>query len=209
METNLSIYKILILGDSGVGKSSILIRYVDDNFHESYISTIGVDFRTKTISVNNKLIKLNIWDTTGQERFRSVTQSYYKNASGIILCYDVTCYESFDNIKCWLSEIKKRADLDTDVIIIGNKSDLTAKKVVDFNEVKAFCDELNLKCFETSASKNSNVNYVFAEFAKMIYERRHKMQIVDSQFITLVNSNKKQSSCCCSSLFKDKYRSIN
>merc|ERR1712022_81655 len=118
------LFKLLLIGDSGVGKSCLLLRYADDTYTESYISTLGVDFRMHTIRIEDKTIKLQIWDTAGQERFRTITQNYYRGANGIIVVYDVTDASSFDSVTRWLQEIKRNVGRDVHKMLVGNKSDL-------------------------------------------------------------------------------------
>ena len=151
------LFKLLLIGDSGVGKSCLLLRFADDTYTESYISTIGVDFvshwtslrfesamltyvvrtqKIRTIDLDGKTIKLQIWDTAGQERFRTITSSYYRGAHGIIVVYDVTDTDSFDNVKQWLHEIDRCACENVNKLLVGNKSDLTTKKAVDYNTAK-------------------------------------------------------------------------
>jgi len=118
------LFKLLLIGDSGVGKSCMLLRFADDTYTESYISTIGVDFKIRTISLDGKTIKLQIWDTAGQERFRTISSTYYRGAHGIIVVYDITNHESFANVKRWLTEIDKYARENVNKLLVGNKSDL-------------------------------------------------------------------------------------
>ncbi len=118
------LFKLLLIGDSGVGKSCILLRFADDTYTESFISTIGVDFKIRTIEVEGKVIKLQIWDTAGQERFRTITSSYYRGAHGIIMVYDITETESFKNVSNWNNEIAKYASEGVRKLLVGNKCDL-------------------------------------------------------------------------------------
>jgi Ras-related protein Rab-1A len=127
------ILKYLIIGSSGVGKSSLLLRYVDDEYSDQHIVTIGVDFKIKTMDVNGKKIKVNIWDTAGQERFKGITSSYYKGAKGIMIVYDLTDLESFKKINDWMIEIEKNAPNDVYKILIGNKSDLNELRKVSYD----------------------------------------------------------------------------
>ncbi|CAF1103647.1 unnamed protein product, partial [Didymodactylos carnosus] len=155
------LFKLLLIGDSGVGKSCLLLRFADDTYTESYISTIGVDFKIRTIDLEGKTIKLQIWDTAGQERFRTITSSYYRGAHGIIVVYDVTDQESFNNVKQWLQEIDRYASDQVNKLLVGNKCDLTAKKAVDYVKAKEYADSLNIKFLETSAKNATNVEQAF------------------------------------------------
>jgi len=162
------LFKLLLIGDSGVGKSCLLLRFADDTYTESYISTIGVDFKIRTIELDGKTIKLQIWDTAGQERFRTITSSYYRGAHGIIVVYDVTDEESFNNVKTWLNEINRYANENVNKLLVGNKSDLTSKKVVDHATAKAFADEIGIPFLETSAKSAENVEQAFMRMAQEI-----------------------------------------
>jgi len=164
------LFKLVLIGDSGVGKSCLLLRFADDAFTESYISTIGVDFRFRTVKVEKKTVKLQIWDTAGQERFRTITSAYYRGADGIIMVYDVTNQESFDHVNDWLSEVNRYASEGTCKLLVGNKSD-KADKVVPTDKARSFADGLNIQFLETSAKNASNVEEAFltmtAELIKM------------------------------------------
>lgn len=163
------LFKILLIGDSGVGKSCILCRFADDYYTEKFISTIGVDFKIKTIEYDNKIIKLQIWDTAGQERFHNITSSYYRGAHGIIIVFDLTDSESFENIKHWLNEIQKNAFEGVSKIIVGNKSDAFEKKEV-FGS-RDYATSLNIPYIETSAKNADNIDELFYQMTSLIKKR--------------------------------------
>ncbi|KAH9845271.1 GTP-binding protein ypt1 [Teratosphaeria destructans] len=165
------LFKLLLIGDSGVGKSCLLLRFADDTYTESYISTIGVDFKIRTIELDGKTVKLQIWDTAGQERFRTITSSYYRGAHGICVVYDVTDMDSFNNVKQWLQEIDRYATEGVNKLLVGNKSDMADKKVVEYTVAKEFADSLGIPFLETSAKNASNVEQAFLTMARQIKER--------------------------------------
>ncbi|QSL65940.1 hypothetical protein MERGE_003077 [Pneumocystis wakefieldiae] len=165
------LFKLLLIGDSGVGKSCLLLRFSDDTYTESYISTIGVDFKIRTIELEGKTVKLQIWDTAGQERFRTITSSYYRGAHGIIIVYDVTDQDTFNNVKQWLQEIDRYASESVNKLLIGNKSDMADKKVVDPSQAKNLADDLKIPFLETSAKSSINVEQAFVTMAQEIKKR--------------------------------------
>ncbi|MEE6515960.1 hypothetical protein FKM82_025132 [Ascaphus truei] len=165
------LFKLLLIGDSGVGKSCLLLRFADDTYTDSYISTIGVDFKIRTVELEGKTIKLQIWDTAGQERFRTITSSYYRGAHGIIIVYDVTDQESFSNVQQWLEEIQRYASDNVDKLLVGNKSDLSNKKVVEYTAAKTYADSLHIPLLETSAKHSTNVEQAFVTMASEIKKR--------------------------------------
>ncbi|CAD2094875.1 ras-related protein Rab-1B, putative [Plasmodium vinckei brucechwatti] len=173
-----SLFKILLIGDSGVEKSCLLLRFADDTYTDSYISTIGVDFKIKTIEIDDKIIKLQIWDTAGQERFRTITSSYYRGAQGIIIVYDVTDRDSFNNVKNWIIEIEKYASEDVQKILIGNKIDLKNDRNVSYEEGKELAESCNIQFLETSAKISHNVEQAFKTMA---YEIKNKSQLENQQ----------------------------
>mmetsp|Transcript_27242 Transcript_27242/g.76093 ORF Transcript_27242/g.76093 Transcript_27242/m.76093 type:complete len:207 (+) Transcript_27242:217-837(+) len=164
------LWKLLLIGDSGVGKSCLLLRFADDTYTEHYISTIGVDFKIRTIKDNGKTIKLQIWDTAGQERFRTITSSYYRGAHGIIVVYDISDSVSFNNVKQWLQEIDRYACESVTKLLVGNKCDLDAegKRAVPFETAKEFADNLGLSFIETSAKDATNVEKSYMMMAAQI-----------------------------------------
>lgn len=166
------LYKLLLIGDSGVGKSSLLHRFADDDYKDDYISTIGVDFKIKTLEEQDgKQMKLQIWDTAGQERFRTITSSYYRGAHGIVVVYDITDAESFANVKQWLHEIDRYASENVNKLLVGNKSDLESERQVTVAQGEELAQSLTLHFVETSAKSNKNVDEVFHKMAKNIRSR--------------------------------------
>jgi len=159
------IFKIVIIGDSGVGKSCMLLRFADNEFTDSYISTIGVDFKIKTLNVGGTRVKLQIWDTAGQDRFRTITSSYYRHAHGIIIVYDVTDEHTFENIQKWLEEITRYAPDNVAKLIVGNKCDLESERVVKFEDGKQMAESFGIPFIETSAKSSTNVINAFMEMS--------------------------------------------
>ncbi|KAJ6955090.1 hypothetical protein NC652_006509 [Populus alba x Populus x berolinensis] len=196
------LFKLLLIGDSGVGKSCLLLRFADDSYIESYISTIGVDFKIRTVEQDGKTIKLQIWDTAGQERFRTITSSYYRGAHGIIVVYDVTDQESFNNVKQWLNEIDRYASDNVNKLLVGNKSDLTANKVVSYETAKAFADEIGIPFMETSAKDATNVEQAFMAMAAAIKDRMASQPAMNNakpSTVQLRGQPVEQKGGCCSS----------
>ena len=164
-------YKILILGDSKVGKSCFLTRYADKTYQEDYLSTIGMDYKIKNYELENgAIIKLYIWDTAGQDRFRSITSNYYKGADGIILIYDITKQETFNNVRNWITSIKEEAPAKVVLILVGNKVDDEKHRTVHQSEGEKIADEYNLPFLECSAKSDINVTETFDVLIKKIVE---------------------------------------
>ncbi|KAI9197129.1 ras family-domain-containing protein [Polychytrium aggregatum] len=163
--------KLLLIGDSGVGKSCLLLRFSDDSFTPSFITTIGIDFKIRTIDLDGKRIKLQIWDTAGQERFRTITTAYYRGAMGILLTYDVTDERSFNNIRNWIRNIEQHASEGVNKILIGNKCDMLEKKVISKEQGQALADEYGIRFIETSAKSNIGVEEAFFSLARDIKKR--------------------------------------
>ncbi|BFG23090.1 hypothetical protein CerSpe_093640 [Prunus speciosa] len=195
------LFKLLLIGDSGVGKSCLLLRFADDSYLDSYISTIGVDFKIRTVEQDGKTIKLQIWDTAGQERFRTITSSYYRGAHGIIIVYDVTDQESFNNVKQWLNEIDRYASENVNKLLVGNKADLTANKVVSYETAKAFADEIGIPFMETSAKNATNVEQAFMAMAAEIKNRMASQPMNNARppTVQIRGQPVNQKSGCCSS----------
>ena len=156
------LYKILLLGDSTVGKTCFLLRYTDDTFLDLHMATIGLDYRLKTMVLDDhKIVKIQLWDTAGQDKFRAITRNYYKGARGIILIYDVTNIKSYENIKKWINEIKDEAQKNIIIYIVGNKIDISEKRQVTTQEGKELAEKYGLPFCESSARTGENVNEIF------------------------------------------------
>ena len=190
-------FKILLLGDSSVGKTCFLKRYIDDTFQDVYLSTIGFDYKYKCITLKEgKNIKLQIWDTAGQERFRTIAKSYYKGAHGIILMYDVTDQKSFDSIKKWLEQIKEEAPNKVSVLLVANKIDIE-KRIITKEDGENIAKSYDLDIYESAAKDNINVSEAFEDLAekinakyKIMKERGKKLE----ENVPEITKNKKK--CC-------------
>ena len=165
-------FKILTIGESGVGKTCILRRFVENKFLKNHLATIGIDFKTKTLNINKQEIKLKIWDTAGQERFRNITTQYYKGADGIVLIYDVTDDASYEKIRDWMEQIlssTKRKDIG--LVLLGNKCDMEPRAVSE-EQGKKMAEELTVSYFETSALTGQGINEAFNELTRDIMKRK-------------------------------------
>eukprot|EP01017_Pseudomicrothorax_dubius_P013298 TRINITY_DN1579_c0_g2_i17.p2 TRINITY_DN1579_c0_g2~~TRINITY_DN1579_c0_g2_i17.p2 ORF type:complete len:211 (-),score=56.50 TRINITY_DN1579_c0_g2_i17:38-670(-) len=165
------LFKYIIIGDTGVGKSCLLLQFVDKRFRQKHEVTIGVEFGARMLVVDEKNIKLQIWDTAGQESFRSITRSYYRSAAGALIVYDITKRDSFKNISRWLDEAKQNGNPNMTFILVGNKSDLEADREVPFAEGEKFAKENGMIFIETSAKMATNVDEAFFRTAQEIYNR--------------------------------------
>ena len=168
--------KILFAGDSSVGKTSLLLKYVDGNFSETHMSTIGVEYKDKIININGKEINLQIWDTSGQERYQSITKNFYRNADGILFIFDLTNQESFNHIKNWLTT-SEDCKKDFKKILVGNKSDLIYERKVSEEIIEKFAERKQMKYLEASAKDGTNVDRIFKEMTKLILANKTDEEI--------------------------------
>ena len=188
------LFKLLLIGDSGVGKTCILFRFSDDAFNTTFISTIGIDFKIKTIELRGKKIKLQIWDTAGQERFHTITTSYYRGALGIMLVYDITDSQTFDNIAKWLRNIQEHANEDVEKMILGNKCDMEDKRVIPKERGEVIAKENGIRFLETSAKTNVNIDRAFMELSEAILDKNTEMQAPTQHLPP--QSSQSGSKCC-------------
>ena len=189
------VFNILLLGDSNVGKTSLIIRFIKDKFEENNSSTVGLEFADKEIKINDNIIRLHILDTAGQEKYKSIAKSAIKRANGIIFVFDLNCKESFDNIKYWLMSSLEVSN-DFNKILVGNKYDL--RREVDKDKVQKLIEKYNFKYFETSAKDGKNVQLIFKEIAGLILSGQSEKDIKE-KYIKInnqsINSQKKKNCC--------------
>ncbi|CAH9130430.1 unnamed protein product [Cuscuta epithymum] len=163
------LFKVVLIGDSGVGKSNLLSRFTRNEFSQDSKSTIGVEFATRTIKVDDKIIKAQIWDTAGQERYRAITSAYYRGAVGALLVYDITRRVTFESMERWLNELRDHTDKNIIVMLVGNKADLRHLRAVTTDDSKVFAEKENTFFMETSALESINVENAFTEVLSQIY----------------------------------------
>lgn len=175
------LFKYIIIGDSSVGKSNILLKYAHNQFKAEYQLTIGVEFGAKNIDINQKTYRIQIWDTAGQENFRSITRAYYKNSVCALVVYDVTNKDSFDNVKAWIDDCKSQSPKTILMVLVGNKTDLDSDRAVSTEEGEEFAKLNNMLFFETSAKNGNNIEDVFVESARAIAQK------IDEGYYDLTN----------------------
>ncbi|KAL1817902.1 hypothetical protein ACET3Z_020476 [Daucus carota] len=163
------LFKVVIIGDSGVGKSNLLSRFTKNEFSLDSKSTIGVEFATRSIRVDDKVVKAQIWDTAGQERYRAITSAYYRGAVGALLVYDVTRHVTFENVERWLKELRDHTDANIVIMLVGNKADLRHLRAVSTEDAKAFAEREKTYFMETSALESMNVENSFTEVLSQIH----------------------------------------
>ena len=194
--------KILIIGDSAVGKTSMLLKYVDNFFPETHMATIGVEYKSKTINTDKYKINLNIWDTAGQERFKSITRSFFNNTNGIVFVYDLTKKESFDGVKNWIKDSEPYGKFES--VLCGNKLDLDNKREVKYDALKEYGLKKKMEVFETSAKNGMNLDKVFQKLIDLILKSRTEEELIKEFGVKSQNLNlgkrtntKKDNKMCC------------
>ena len=200
------LFKLILIGDSCVGKSNILLKYLKNEFDPNSRATVGVEFGTKNIIINNKKIKIQIWDTAGQERYRSITSAYYKGAKGALIVYDITRKCTFDNIDKWISDLKLNGDKNICIVILGNKSDLDDKREVSKGEGIKKSEMYKTAFLETSALNGDNIGKAFDEIIdqiiqnnKSFFEDNNKKEMDKGVNLNDSNKDNDKKKCCLSS----------
>ena len=194
-------FKILLIGDLGVGKSCVILRYVEGDFPGNIMSSIGVDFKTKQIEFDDHSIKMQIWDTAGHEKFRTITTSYYKSAQAIIILYDITQKSSFDHIRNWITEIDKFGKQGVLKVIVGNKLDLENNRKISKEDAENLALKYGVKLWEVSAKDNTNIEEMFVDTIKTLLEKNSKIISESSSMGNNIKlskniKNKKNKKCC-------------
>jgi len=199
--------KLLLIGDTATGKTSLLVKYSDNKFNDHMMSTIGIDFKIKTIELNGKRIKLQIWDTAGQEKYHTITTAYYRGSHGIMMVYDITNVRTFDNISRWVQNTVDHAEQDCVKMIVGNKSDLEEKRLISRNRGQELALSIGVDFVECSAKSGENVNLAFEKLvsrslvvleenkrkeANLVNRSRSNRVVVDHE----VNADVSGSGCC-------------
>lgn len=174
------LFKVVLIGDSGAGKSSLLSRFTRNEFNFSTKSTIGVEFATRSIRVEEKTVKAQLWDTAGQERYRAVTSAYYRGAVGALLVYDVTRRQTFENLDRWIKELREHADANVVVMVVGNKADLRHARAVTTDDARFFAEREKTFFMETSALESTNVENAFRELLTQVYRVVNK-RVLDAK----------------------------
>ena len=189
--------KIITLGDSHVGKSSLIIKFIENKFTTNYLTTVGFDLKCKTIQMNDEEIKLIIHDTAGQERFRSLASNYIKKANGVLLVYDISDKKSFDNIGKWMDDIIEESDNKIPIVLAGNKCDLKQERVITKEEGENIAKQYNLIFFETSCKDGDNVENCFKELTQQILERKkERKKSIEAKKLEKIKIKKKKKDCC-------------
>ena len=191
------LFKVLLLGDSGVGKSSLILRYTEETFNSKLVNSIGVDFKMKKREIDDKVIKVQIWDTAGHERFRSITYSYYRGANAIIIVFDLSDKKSFISITEWLKQIEKHAKENVFKFLVGNKSDLVEQRKVSYDEAKQYADEHELPYIETSAKEGININELFDSSIKSFLNNSNNFSGEKNIKLNSQNTNSSEKGICC------------
>ena len=191
-------FKIMVIGESKVGKTSVIKKYTQNRFGGVYLTTVGVDFQDKIINIDDKKIRLQIWDTAGQERFRNITKNYFNSSNGFLLIYDITDKDSLVHLNFWSAQIQLNAPEKSKCILVGNKCDLEGSRAVSKEEGKIYAEKNKIKFFETSAKDGTNINEVFEYIANEIYkEQKMEMRsVTSSQVLSKEQTFKKKKKCC-------------
>ena len=191
-------FKIMVIGESKVGKTSVIKKYTQNKFGGVYLTTVGVDFQDKIINIDDRKIRLQIWDTAGQERFRNITKNYFNSSNGFLLIYDITDKESLEHLNFWNAQIQLNAPAKSKCVLLGNKCDLEGSRAVSIEEGKIFAEKNKIKFFETSAKNGTNIDEAFEYLANEIYneQKMETRSVTSSQVLSKSQTFKSKKKCC-------------
>jgi small GTP-binding protein len=195
--------KLIVIGDSGVGKTNIIKRYISNTFTIDTKSTVGVEFFTKTFKINEDILKLEIWDTAGQERYKAITSAYYRGSRGALIVYDISRIETYNNVDKWITELKEKVEGSFKLLLIGNKSDLKEERKMSIETAMHKARQLNIPLMETSAFDSTNIKKAFETILKEMYKdfkkekfNYKKEKTNKSEGVNLEVENQKENGCC-------------
>jgi small GTP-binding protein len=187
--------KLLMLGDSAVGKSSLVMRFCEARFESNFVLTIGIDFKWKQVERNGKKLKIQVWDTAGQERFRTITPAYYRAAMGVVIAYDITDQASFEHVEFWLTQLEQHGDANVQRVLVGNKSDLDSLRKVARQDGEELASRFNMAFFETSAKSGETVEEAFLHIADQVVEKKYASAASERNSVDLKEKKKKPCAC--------------
>ena len=192
-------YKFIVIGSSGVGKTAIIKRLTEDTYDDQIMSTIGVEYNTTTIQCGGQEVQLQIWDTAGQEKFQSISKTYYRNAVGILVVYDITDRKSFDQLSIWVNEAQRLCDPNAVIHLLGNKADLESKRVVSISEALSFANANQMQYIETSAKKGENITQAFIRTTTELLNRGVQSVVLPTSVADSIalDENNNSSKCFC------------
>jgi small GTP-binding protein len=190
-----TLVKLLIIGESAVGKSCLLLRFAEDSFSETFLSTIGIDFKVRPVEIDGQKVKLQIWDTAGQEQFRTITKAYYRGAHGIMLVFDVTKRETFEQTRQWMASIRENVTDEVATILIGNKSDMP-DRIISREEGEGMAKEFGVEYFETSAKSGEGVESTFIHLATGIMKNKDRIMAKKGAAVPVAKKKEDGKGCC-------------
>jgi Ras-related protein Rab-8A len=190
-----NLVKVLILGDTSVGKTNFLLRFTENSFMENHLATIGFDYKSKLLTINDKTVKMQVWDTAGQERFMAITKNLFLRVQGVILMFDVTQPITYNNVEKWLKSIKENSDEKISIVLVGNKVDIGNNRV-QYEEAKRLADEYEISYFEASAKNGTNVNEVFTDIALKIMTKYEKLMNNSNLVLKEQDDANERKGCC-------------
>lgn len=191
---NRNMFKLITVGETCVGKTCMIMRYTERSFTESFLTTVGVDFKVKELNIDSNPIRIQIWDTAGQEQFHTITKSYFRGADGILLCFDVTSKQTLDKTSAWMESIRESASEKVNIILVGNKCDLENRQVT-YEQGQEMADEFGIRYYETSAKTGENVTEVFETLAKEVMLRKEREPVVKTKTINMTAVSTKKECC--------------